>query len=122
MSDIGMLPVISLVIFIATYCVGWGPLPWTVMGEMLSSNVKSQASSIAVCACWLLAFFITKFSESLSLAFGDYTLYWMFSGFCVISVIFTILVLPETKGKTLAQIQSELGGDSSADFESGRKM
>ncbi|XP_031839330.2 facilitated trehalose transporter Tret1 [Nomia melanderi] len=121
-DTIGMLPVVSLVIFIATYSVGWGPLPWTVMGEMLAANVKSKASSLAVCACWLLAFFITKFSSSLSSAFGNYTLYWVFAAFCVISVTFTIIVLPETKGKSLAQIQSELGGDSSPDFESGRKM
>lgn len=122
-SNIKILPVISLVIFIATYCVGWGPLPWTVMGEMLPSNVKSKASSITVCACWFLAFLITKFSSDLSAAFGDYTLYWVFAGFCVISVVFTVMVLPETKGKSLQQIQSELEGNRApTDSEFGGKM
>ncbi|XP_078047722.1 facilitated trehalose transporter Tret1-2 homolog [Augochlora pura] len=122
-DDIAILPVISLVIFIATYCVGWGPLPWTVSGEMLPANVKSKASSIAVFTCWLLAFFITKFSSALQVACGAYTLYWVFAVFCVVSVLFTVLVLPETKGKSSQQIMNELdGGSSNSDFESGDKM
>ncbi|KZC10964.1 Facilitated trehalose transporter Tret1 [Dufourea novaeangliae] len=121
-SSISILPILSLVIFIATYCLGWGPLPWTMMGEMLATNVKSKASSIAVCMCWLLAFFITKFSGTLSESFGNYTLYWLFAVFCVISVVFTVMVLPETKGKNLQQIQDELNGVSPrvSDFESGK--
>ena len=111
-SSISILPVIALVVFISTYCVGWGPLPWTVMGEMFSSNVKSKASGITVCMCWLLAFFITKFSSNLQDAFGAYTLYWVFMVFCVISVLFTVMILPETKGKSLQQIQDELNGVS----------
>ncbi|XP_076244658.1 solute carrier family 2, facilitated glucose transporter member 8 [Calliopsis andreniformis] len=113
-SSISILPVISLVIFISTYSVGWGPLPWTVMGEMFASNVKSKASGITVCACWLLAFFITKFSSDLQVAFGNFTLYWVFGVFCVISVLFAVFILPETKGKTLQQIQNELNGESSS--------
>ncbi|XP_076658262.1 facilitated trehalose transporter Tret1-2 homolog [Halictus rubicundus] len=122
-SNLAILPVLSLVIFIATYSVGWGPLPWTVMGEMLPANVKSKASSIAVCTCWFLGFLITKFSSDLERACGSYTLYWVFGGFCVISVIFTVMVLPETKGKSLQQIQMELDRSNAPnDFESGRKM
>ncbi|XP_006571359.2 facilitated trehalose transporter Tret1 [Apis mellifera] len=109
-ESIRFLPILSLVIFIATYCVGWGPLPWTVMGEMFASNVKSKASGITVSICWLVSFFITKFANDLQDKFGSYTLFWLFAVFCVASVIFTILVLPETKGKSLQQIQNELSG------------
>lgn len=109
-ESIRFLPIVSLVIFIATYCVGWGPLPWTVMGEMFASNVKSKASGITVSICWLVSFFITKFANDLQEKFGNYMLFWLFAVFCVASVIFTILVLPETKGKSLQQIQNELNG------------
>ncbi|KAK2587151.1 hypothetical protein KPH14_002909 [Odynerus spinipes] len=109
-SGISWLPVVSLVIFIATYCIGWGPLPWAVMGEMFAPDVKSKASGITVCMCWLLAFFIIKFSSNITEAFGDYTTYWMFAAFCLLSVLFTVFILPETKGKSLQQIQDELNG------------
>ncbi|KAL2738759.1 facilitated trehalose transporter Tret1-2 [Vespula squamosa] len=109
-NSISWLPVVSLVIFIATYCIGWGPLPWAVMGEMFAPAVKSKASGITVCMCWFLAFFITKFSSNITETFGNHTTYWMFAVFCVLSVLFTIFVLPETKGKSLEQIQNELSG------------
>lgn len=121
-EQISWLPVVALIIFIATYCVGWGPLPWAVMGEMFASNVKAKASSITVSVCWLLAFFITKFSNNLDQAFGKHLLFWTFGVFCVLSVLFTVFFLPETKGKTLQQIQDELNGVSSTtNIENGTK-
>lgn len=109
-SGISWLPIVSLVIFIALYCIGWGPLPWTVMGEMFASNVKSKASGITVSVCWLVAFFITKFASDLQQVFGQFLLFWLFAVFCVLSVLFTLFILPETKGKSLQQIQNELSG------------
>ncbi|XP_060822248.1 facilitated trehalose transporter Tret1-like [Bombus pascuorum] len=109
-SAISWLPIVSLVIFIAIYCIGWGPLPWTVMGEMFASNVKSKASGITVCVCWLVSFFITKFANNLQDIFGQFALFWIFAVFCVLSVLFTVLILPETKGKSLQEIQDVLSG------------
>lgn len=109
-SSLFWLPVVSLVVFISTYSVGWGPLPWAVMGEMFEANVKSKASGITVCICWLLAFFITRFSDDLSAMAGNYTLFWVFAVCCVVAVLFTVLILPETKGKSLQEIQDELNG------------
>ncbi|KAL0125280.1 hypothetical protein PUN28_004423 [Cardiocondyla obscurior] len=123
-NEISWLPVVALVIFIITYSVGWGPLPWAVMGEMFASNVKAKASSITVFVCWFLAFIITKFTSNLEDAFqGKYAVFWIFGGFCILSVIFTVLILPETKGKTLQQIQDEINGvPSTKNVENGTKM
>lgn len=122
-AEISWLPVVSLVIYISTYSVGWGPLPWAVMGEMFASNVKAKASGITVSICWFLAFLITKFSKNMEIAFGNYALFWMFGAFCIANILFTVLLLPETKGKSLQQIQDELNGVSSTtlDMENGTK-
>ncbi|XP_018312785.1 solute carrier family 2, facilitated glucose transporter member 8 isoform X2 [Mycetomoellerius zeteki] len=121
-EQISWLPIVSLVIFIATYCIGWGPLPWAVMGEMFDPNVKAKASGITVCICWFLAFLLTKFSSNLEKALGNYASFWMFAGFCFVSVLYTVFLLPETKGKTLQQIQDELNGvTSTASVENGMK-
>ncbi|XP_012255543.1 facilitated trehalose transporter Tret1-2 homolog isoform X2 [Athalia rosae] len=109
-SNLGWLPVTSLVIFIAAYSIGWGPLPWAVMGELFASDVKSRASSITVVFCWVLAFCITKFFTNIESALGTYTAFWIFAGFCIASVVFTIFLLPETKGKSLKEIQDILNG------------
>lgn len=106
------LPVVSLIIFISTYCIGWGPLPWGILGELFASDVKSKASSITVCVCWGIGFLITKFYSDISSAFGNHTAFWIFAACSALSVLFTIFILPETKGKSLEQIQAELGGDT----------
>ncbi|XP_066600235.1 uncharacterized protein [Prorops nasuta] len=107
-NDIKWLPILSLIIFIATYSVGWGPLPWTIMGEMFASNVKSKASSVTVCVSWGLDFFVTKFAINISEAFGSHITFYGFSVFCILSVFFTVVFLPETKGKSFQDIQKEL--------------
>lgn len=121
-EQISWLPVASLIIFIVTYCVGWGPLPWAIMGEMFDPNVKAKASGITVSVCWFLAFLLTKFCNNLTQAFGNYATFWMFGGFCIISVLYSLFLLIETKGKTLQQIQDELNGvTSTVNVENGVK-
>lgn len=122
-EQISWLPVVAIIIFISFYCVGWGPLTWAVMGEMFASEVKGAASSVTVSICWFLAFIITKFSSNITAAFGNCTTYWLFSACSVGSVVFTVLLLPETKGKSLQEIQNELNGVAPTirDFENGSK-
>ncbi|XP_020293165.1 facilitated trehalose transporter Tret1-2 homolog [Pseudomyrmex gracilis] len=118
-EQISWLPVVALIVFISTYSVGWGPLPWAVMGEMFASNVKAKASGITVSLCWFLAFIITKFSDDMTKSFGNFATFWMFGAFCIVSILFTVLILPETKGKSLKQIQNILNGvDSDEESES----
>lgn len=116
-EQISWLPVVALIVFISTYSVGWGSLPWAIMGEMFAPNVKAKASGITVSVCWFLAFLITKFSSDMEEALGNYALFWMFGGFCVLSVLFTVLLLPETKGKSLQEIQDELNGLPSVNLD-----
>lgn len=114
----------SLVIFISTYSVGWGPLPWAIMGEMFAPSVKAKAASVTVSVCWLLAFIITKFSSNITDSFGNYTTYWLFDICCILSILFTVFLLPETKGKSLQEIQDELNGVESTSlphFDNGTK-
>lgn len=59
-DSIGFLPILSLVVFIVTYCVGLGPLPWAVMGELFPIEVKAIASPIATAFCWFLSFLVTR--------------------------------------------------------------
>ncbi|XP_014474011.1 PREDICTED: facilitated trehalose transporter Tret1-like [Dinoponera quadriceps] len=122
-EQISWLPVVALVIFISTYSVGWGPLPWAVMGEMFPSNIKAKASGVTVSVCWFIAFIITKFASNINFSFGSYTTYWLFGACSLASIFFTVFLLPETKGKSLQEIQNELNGVAPAnpDSESGSK-
>ncbi|XP_023248653.1 facilitated trehalose transporter Tret1-2 homolog [Copidosoma floridanum] len=118
-SNLGWLPVTSLVVFMCLYCIGWGPLPWAIMGEMFSAEVKAKASGITVLVCWALAFVITKYFSGVADAWGMHVAFWIFTVCCIVSVAFVIVLLPETRGKSLRQIQDELGGLRSAERRDG---
>lgn len=108
-SSFSWLPVVCLVLYIITYNCGFGPLPWTVMGEIFPTNVRSVASATTSSVCWLLGFILTKFFGQVSNEIGMGGSFWIFAGFCLVAAIFVITYLPETKGKTLAEIQEAFG-------------
>lgn len=109
-SSIGLLPVSSLVIFIMTYCVGFGPLPWAIMGEIFPANLKSVASGLTASFCWLLGFILTKTFDTVCKTIGTHFAFWMYAVCCVFALLFTIFILPDTEGKSLQEIQDMLQG------------
>ncbi|CAG5021021.1 unnamed protein product [Parnassius apollo] len=112
-SSIGFLPILSLVLFILTYCWGLGPLPWAVMGELFPIEVKAVASPIATAFCWILSFLVTRYFEPIADTVGMYVAFWLFGVCCVAGFLFTLFLVPETKGKSLPEIQDILAGRKS---------
>lgn len=106
-ADLLWLPVPALIIFNIVYCIGFGPLPWAVLGEMFPGNVKSIASSIVASTCWVFGFIITRYYPALD-ALGAYYAFWLFGIFCAMGFLFVLLVVMETKGLSLQQIQDKL--------------
>ena len=87
------------------------------MGEMFSSEVKGKASGITVLICWLVSFFITKYFDTITKSFGNSVGFWIFTVCCTLSVVFVATLLPETRGKSLQEIQNELSGIKNANYE-----
>lgn len=108
-QHLGWLPLVSLMVFIAAFSIGFGPIPWLMMGELFSPDVKELAASQATMFNWTLSFVITFIFTPLESAIGDAGLYWIFSGLCVLSLLFCITFVPETKGKTLEEISASFG-------------
>lgn len=112
-SGIGWLPLLCVTVYIVMFSLGFGPLPWLMMGEVFAPNVKGAASSIAVCTNWTLTFVVTFSFGKLVDGLGEDWTFWLFAIICGIATIFIYYLVPETKGKTLSDIQRILNGDSS---------
>lgn len=110
-SGIGWLPLASVCLFILMSALGFGPIPFMMVGELFSPQVKGIAGSSACCFCWLMAFVVTKCYPDFSVMFGTYTTIWIFSAVAALGSVFVVFIVPETKGKSLEQIQVELGGE-----------
>ncbi|CDQ64612.1 unnamed protein product [Oncorhynchus mykiss] len=104
------LALASMGFFITGFSLGWGPIPWLVMSEIFPSRVKGFASSVCVLTNWGSAFIITKTFQDLMDLLTNAGTFWLFSGCCALNIVFTILFVPETKGKTLEQIQTQFKG------------
>ncbi|XP_043510902.1 facilitated trehalose transporter Tret1-like, partial [Frieseomelitta varia] len=109
-NSITWLPPTSLCIFIIMFNMGFGPLPWMMMGELFAAEVKGVAASSACFLNWVLVFIVTKFFSDLSNAIGIGPTFWLFAVVCVIGIFFVYFLVPETKGKSLEDIQKELNG------------
>ncbi|XP_053683806.1 facilitated trehalose transporter Tret1 [Sabethes cyaneus] len=107
-ESISWLPIFSLIFFVTVYCVGFGPLPWAVLGEMFPANVKSIASSIVASTCWVLGFLVLQFFSTLDQAVGSHWSFWIFGIMCGVAFAFTLTTVMETKGMSLQQIQDKL--------------
>lgn len=109
-SNIGWLPLISLVMYIVSFSLGFGPIPWMMMGELFAPDVKGIASSIAVMFNWTLVFIVTKCFGIMNDGLGGDVTFWIFAACMVVATLFVAIVVPETKGKSTAEIQSILNG------------
>lgn len=107
--------VASLIVFISSFSIGYGPIPWMMIPELSSARVRSLIASLATAFNWLSVYIITALVKPLMNAVGDDWTYWIFAIICIVSCIFVTVFLPETKGKSADQIQKEMLGNNVLD-------
>jgi SP family sugar porter-like MFS transporter len=101
---LSMVSLVGLVAYIIAFSFGMGAIPWIIMSEILPVSIKSLAGSFATLANWLTSFGITMTANLLLSwsAGGTFAAYMIVSAF---TLVFVILWVPETKGRTLEEIQ-----------------
>lgn len=117
--SIGWLPVLSLCVFIIVFSLGFGPIPWMITAEVFPREVKSVASSAAGTFNWFLAFLVTTFFLQITQAIGEDITFYIFTAICAGGFFFVVFFVLETKGKSLSEIQRELGDESAAVTSNG---
>ncbi|XP_045495403.1 facilitated trehalose transporter Tret1-2 homolog isoform X2 [Colias croceus] len=105
------LPLLSLSLFIIAFSLGFGPIPWMMAGELCLIDIKAFVGSTAGTFNWLLSFTVTSTFNSLNNAIGSGQVFWLFAGIMVIGFIFIFFIVPETKGKSVDEIQIMLGAE-----------
>jgi sugar porter (SP) family MFS transporter len=104
----GLLLVVLVVAAIGCYACTLAPMTWVVLSEIFPNRIRGAAMSIAVFALWTGCFTLTYSFPELNQKLGAAGTFWIYAGICVGGWFFTWTKLPETKGKTLEQIEREL--------------
>ncbi|KAJ4883822.1 Sugar transporter ERD6-like 6 [Raphanus sativus] len=104
-SMLSILSVIGVVAMVVSFSLGMGPIPWLIMSEILPVNIKGLAGSIATLANWFFSWLITM-TANLLLAWSSGGTFTLYAVVCAFTVVFVTLWVPETKGKTLEELQA----------------
>jgi SP family sugar:H+ symporter-like MFS transporter len=104
----GTTGTIALVIanaYVFFFCVSWGPVMWVMLGEMFQNRIRGAALSVSGFAQWIANFAVTFTFPKLLLSFGLGTAYGLYAFFALVSILFVVKGIEETKGKTLEQME-----------------
>ncbi|KAE9549613.1 hypothetical protein FO519_007172 [Halicephalobus sp. NKZ332] len=97
--------------YIISFATGPGPIPWFYVSEIFPPHAKSSAQSITVICCWIGGSIVGMSFLPINNILGHYT-FLIFTGFIGWFMFFTYKYVPETKGRTVAEIEREMGLDS----------
>jgi SP family arabinose:H+ symporter-like MFS transporter len=97
------------VLAIACYAMSLAPVTWVVISEIFPTRVRGAAMSIAITALWSACFILTYSFPLLNARLGPAGTFWSYGIICLAGWLFLYLRLSETKGKSLEQIEVELG-------------
>ncbi|KAG8298495.1 hypothetical protein J6590_013672 [Homalodisca vitripennis] len=121
-SRYNWFPVLTIIVFSLFVTLGIGPVSVMYQSEMFLSNTRGFASSISAINLTLNAFFLLKFYQVLADNVGEYFIFWLFSTFCLIGLIWIYITVPETRGKTFSQIRQELTNSIQSKKNASKKV
>jgi SP family arabinose:H+ symporter-like MFS transporter len=103
-----MLLLICILAYVAIFAVSYGTVAWVVISEIFPGHVRGIAVSIATFALWGGNFFVSRFFPVLVGNISAANTFFIYAGISVIAFIFVVAMVPETKGKTLEEIEAKL--------------
>ncbi|XP_066392141.1 sugar transporter ERD6-like 16 isoform X2 [Miscanthus floridulus] len=98
------LALCGILVYYAAYSVGMGPVPWVIMSEIFSIDMKAIAGGFVTLASWIGSFAIS-YSFNFLMDWNPAGTFFLFSAASLVTVLFVAKVVPETKGRTLEEIQ-----------------
>ncbi|GCE28174.1 MFS transporter [Dictyobacter alpinus] len=105
-SQAGILTLLALILYIVAFAISMGPVFWLMSAEIFPTNVRAAGASVCSFANWVANFIVSITFLSLIHAIGTSTTFWLYAVVGVIALIFCRRLVPETKGKTLEQIEA----------------
>ncbi len=104
----GVALLILILLAIATYAMSLAPIVWVVISEIFPNRIRGAAMAISTIALWTASFLLTYTFPLLNEALGAAGTFWLYGVICLAGFIFIYKKLPETKGKSLEEIEKEI--------------
>ncbi|KAG5587595.1 hypothetical protein H5410_048029 [Solanum commersonii] len=102
-----ILAVTGILVYIGSFSVGMGAVPWVVMSEIYPINIKGAAGSLATLVNWFGAW-ACSYTFNFLMTWNSFGTFILYAAVNALSILFVIKIVPETKGRTLEQIQASI--------------
>jgi len=103
----GTVVFIVVLAAIACYAMTLAPITWVLLSEIFPNRIRGAAMSLCVSALWVACFVLTVTFKPINAAFGASGTFWLYGAVCLIGLVVLYLMVPETKGKSLEDIERE---------------
>ncbi len=104
----GVFMVVLVVAAISCYAMTLGPVTWVLLSEIFPDRVRGVAMATCTFALWVGCCTLTFTFPSMNAALGSSGSFWIYSGICLCAFIYLLRTCPETKGKSLTELEKEL--------------
>lgn len=96
----------GILVFVGAFSMAMGPVSWIVNAEIFPTKLRGRAMAVSIFLLWLADWVVTQTFPMLQEAVGPARTFWVYGGFSLLSLIFVAFMIPETKGKTLEEIEA----------------
>jgi SP family galactose:H+ symporter-like MFS transporter len=103
-----LLALACILVYICAFAVGLGPVFWLLISEIYPQHIRGAAMSAATAVNWLSNFVVALLFPVMLAELGNDVTFWIYAGICVLAYVFVQKLVPETKERTLEDIQRDL--------------
>ena len=105
---VSWITLISMLLYIASFAASFGPIVWVMLPEIFPLRIRGSAAGVCSLSNWVANFIVAQSFPILIAAVGNVPVFWGLGVICIISAVFIYFVVPETKGRSLEQIEEDL--------------
>jgi sugar porter (SP) family MFS transporter len=113
-SSVGWLALACLLVYIMGFAIGLGPVFWLMISEIFPLQMRGPAMAVCTMFNWGLNFAISYTFLTLTDVITKQGTFWLYAFFGVCALVFFVTLVPETRDRSLEEIQADLGGDADA--------
>jgi sugar porter (SP) family MFS transporter len=107
-GSLGWIAVASLMIYVGSFAVGLGPVFWLILSEIYPLRIRGRAMSVGTVANWSANLIVAVSFLTFTHRLGKAGTFWMFAAISIGGWFFAFFLVPETRGKTLEEIEADL--------------
>jgi MFS family permease len=104
----GLAVLVFTLCALGCYGMSLAPITWVLISEIFPNRIRGTAISVAVSALWIACFILTFMFPVLKGWIGMASIFWIYAAICFAGLVFVFFQVPETKGKSLEQIERDL--------------